>query len=318
MSDRVIIGADGGGTQTVLVAVNEDGDVLARCAGAGTNFNTIGMEKARENLVQAIDQLMVKARATSFHRLYIGMSALDVQADEHIKTAFCGDLLEPDKVEMWSDAYMALTGHTLGQPGLIVISGTGSLVMLRDIDGQIHLRAGWGYLLDDKGSSYYLAKKGFEAAVAHWEGDAYGEGLAQAVMDRYALQSQRELISRLYWPAAEPSRLAQFATSVIDLAREGDVDALHIVDEGLSYLAQQAVLLSAHLEQPPVVGLYGGLFQHNPWILRRFEQLLGKRRGGMTSTLISLPPEYGCIIQYYLDEGLLTPQRVSKLKEAVS
>lgn len=315
---EVIVGVDGGGTSSALIAVNGEGDVLAVCEGGGINYHTIGMPAARENLRGAMEQLLRQAGAGTWSRLYLGVAALDVGADEATKRAFCGDAFDPVRVSMWSDAYMTLIGHTLGEPGVIAISGTGALVMLKDEAGQISLRAGWGYLMDDKGSSYHIAKRGFQAAIAFWEGDQGGQALAREVQARYRLGHPRELIDRIYADGMKASELAQFATTVLSLARDGDAASAAIVEEAVDYLAIQTVRLTAKLKVPPKVGVHGGLFQHNPWVKELYLQKMRKQRQGIGVVDVALPPQAGCIIQYYLDTGLLDQARVDKLRGAVA
>lgn len=312
--DEIIIGVDGGGTSTALLAVNGQGDVLADCVGAGINYHTIGMAAARENLRQAVDRLLRLAGVASWSRLYIGMAALDVAAEENLVRTFCTDVFDPARVSMWSDAYMTLMGHTLGQPGVITISGTGALVMLKDPEGAISVRAGWGYLLDDKGSSYHIAKKGIESAIASWEGDVGYEALAREAEARFELRNPRELIDRIYAENMRPFEFAQFATSVLRLAKEGDQASRRIVEEAVSYLSLQTVRLTAKLKQPPEVGVYGGLFQHNAWLKDLYQLQMNGMRQGIRVRDVTLPPQAGCIIQYYLDSGLISEERIRKLK----
>ncbi|NLG52478.1 MAG: ATPase, partial [Clostridiales bacterium] len=47
---NIYIGVDGGCTKTSLVAVGPDGEVLGGITGEGINFNSIGMQRARDNL----------------------------------------------------------------------------------------------------------------------------------------------------------------------------------------------------------------------------------------------------------------------------
>lgn len=315
MAGGLIIGVDGGGTHTVAVAAQPDGTVLSSARGAGINYYKIGMEKARENLRQVIKTL-TDACGCGYDAMCIGMSALDAEADAATIRAFAGDAFPPDKLDMQSDAYTALIGLTLGEPGMIVICGTGSILMLLDEHGQRHVSGGWGHLLFDAGSAYTLALDGLRAATDAWDGIAPPTALCGEALRDFALPTPRTLIDRLYAPGCTPDRIARFAQPVLAQSEAGDAAASAIVTRHMEHLAEQAAAL---LREHPAVrrlGLYGGIFLHHASVRAAFTRLLLRKIPDVSVELPAYPPEIGALICCYKKRGTLDGDTLARLKES--
>ena len=61
-------------------------------------------------------------------------------------------VFHPSKVVFHSDVYIALLSFTMGNPGAVLISGTGSMACGIDAEGVYHTAGGWGQVLGDEGS----------------------------------------------------------------------------------------------------------------------------------------------------------------------
>ena len=313
--NRVIIGVDGGGTKTVAVAAGMDGSILAVQRGAGINYNNIGMDKARSTLRQVIDGLLEKC-GRDYAEICVGMPALDMAADEATTLAFAGDAFDPARLDLQSDAYTALQGFTLGKPGMIVICGTGSILLLMDGKGAQHVHGGWGHLLGDPGSSHTLALSGLRAAIDAWEHVGPKTALTQAAQAHFSLAHPRQLIDRVYAPDCAPDTIARFAKEVLLLAAEGDEQALRIVEMNMAHIAGQAAALINEHPEAFRVGLYGGVFAHNPLARDLFRNSLVQHIPGAIVGFPEYPPELGALIHSFQKRGLITDQLLSQMKSS--
>ncbi len=305
---------DGGGTNTVAVAAAMDGTVVDIGHGEGINYNTIGMERARRNLSDLLEG-MPAARALGYRRMCVGMSALDGAASEATVRAFAGGVFDRDKLDLQSDAYVALMGLSLGGPGLIVICGTGSMLLMMDAEGRQHVTGGWGYLLSDRGSSYALATDGLRAAIDAWEGIGPATRLTEAALRHFDLTSPRALIDRVYSPAATPGLIAQFAREVLVLMPE-DAVAAEIIGQNMRHVAMQAArMLAAHPEVTKV-GLSGGIFAHHPAVFRLFEGHLSALRPEVTVSRPEYPPELGALVHLFKTMGTLDELMLLRMRES--
>ncbi len=69
-----------------------------------------------------------------------------------------------------SDARVALEGAFSGNPGSILIAGTGSIMFGKDSKGNIHRVGGFGRILGDEGSGFHIARSGLTAVAKQFDG----------------------------------------------------------------------------------------------------------------------------------------------------
>ena len=310
MKPALYIGIDGGGTHSTAVAVRPDGSVCALAEGGGLNFLNSGVETVRRRTEDLVAQLCQKAGVPVRQAMVcVGSSALDQPADDATVRLFAQGLLSPEQLDLQSDAYAALMGCTLGQPGVIVICGTGSMLVLADSRGRQIPAGGWGYLLGDAGSSYTLAREGLIAVIDAIDGIAPSTPLVQDALDFFhAHENPRAIIDRVYAPDFGPEKLAAFARFVLTRAHEGDPVAFAIVERNMNRLGRLAAQLLLKDENAQRIGLYGGVFAHNPFARELFEQNVLSLVHGAQFCPVVFPPEIGAVLHLFRQNGLLTQQ----------
>jgi glucosamine kinase len=142
------------------------------------------------------------------------------------------------RVEVLSDAQAALLGALGSRPGLLVLAGTGSIVIGRDGRGRWARAGGLGPLLGDEGSAFWIGRAWLRATTG-------GEDFLPV----------RRLIAR---PDAV-ARVAALAPSVLRRARRGDGKAQTIVREAQTHLARLAVDVARQLRlAPPLAVSWAG------------------------------------------------------------
>lgn len=313
MKYDLLIGIDGGGTHSTAAAARPDGRVVAAAYGDGLNYHHIGVEKVRLRLESMVTELCEKTGAVR-PLICVGMSALDGPADADILARFAQGRFLPGQLDLQSDAYAALMGFTCGEPGMIVICGTGSMLLLLDAEGRQHVGGGWGYLLADEGSSYTLAREALLAVIDESEGLGQATPLTAHALSYFQAGTPRKIIDKIYAPDFTPDRLAGFARYVLKEAEAGEPVALSILRRTMPKLAAQAAQLLKKAPGVSRVGLYGGVFLNS-----------GAARDCFTGTLCQLTehaqicpleytPEVGAIIHLMRREGILCPGALQQLK----
>lgn len=289
------IGADGGGTRTTAVLITEKGEIKKVLRGKGLNYNAIGMEKAQRHLKELVDALSDDLPKNAIVKIGVGMSALDDIASDRQLSDFAGNVFLKENLFLHSDAYMALMAATLGKSGAIVICGTGSMAVYADETLRQTPAGGWGYLLGDWGSSYQLAIDGIRKAISAFEDTGEKTLLTDALMMRFSLSQPRQLIDIVYAPETVPSDIARFAIDVLTLANEGDQVSLKIVNEHFDMMSKIVYSLTRK-SLPDTVWLFGGVFEHNSWVVSLFEEKLSAFRPGVKARLIPYPPAIGAAV----------------------
>lgn len=311
----VILGVDGGGTHSKIVAADTQGHILARDDFGSLNYNSTSVPVCRERLACAVKTVLKKAGCSGYDFLSVGLSALQGKADAQLKKQFLGDAFDQERVYLDSDIYMALMGASLGNPEIMVISGTGAMCIGRNKAGEVFTRGGYGYLVDsDRGSSYCIAMGGVAAAIDSYEGRGPATKLEEALCSHFQISSVKDIVNVLYSPDYHISQGAAFAREVIALAQQGDAVAEGIIEKNISFLAQYTIELVQQIQQENCgVNIYGGLFQYNPHLCRRYARKVKERLPNVVVKMPGIPAEIGAVIDYFLQKDMLTQSVLNNL-----
>ena len=313
MSRGLLIGIDGGGTHSSAAAVWPDGRVAAAASGGGMNFHNDGVDAVRRRLEEVVRTLCGRAGAPA-DKICAGLSALDGPADEETKALFVSDAWPAGVPDLQSDAYIALMGCTLGNPGMIAICGTGSMLLLLDREGRHRVSGGWGYLLEDAGSGFTLAREALLAIAAEADGTGPETGLTAPALAYFDAETPRGLIDRVYAPDCGPDRIAGFARCVLEAADRGNRTASDILRRNMTRLASQGARLLRTAPGVTRTGIYGGIFAHSAAARRIFEESLRAEIPEAEVQEPALPPELGAVIHLLSREGRLNDSVLQNMK----
>ena len=312
MERALLIGIDGGATHSTAVAAWPDGTVAAVAYGEGLNYNNVGVETVRLRMEDIVRRLCENAGGEA-DCVCVGTAALDMPADAAVTAQFAG-LLDACQLDLQSDAYAALMGLTQGEPGMIAICGTGSMLLLADSNGNQYASGGWGYTLRDAGSGYAIAREGLMAVVDEYEGVGPATEISRHACGYFGADGMRGIIEKLYAPDFTPDRLAGFARHVLEEAANGDDTARDIISDNMKKLAAQAAALFGKAPGAVRIGLYGGIFAHSDIARREFETALHARMPEAVICAPEYPPELGAVIHIMKKRGLLDARRLHNLK----
>lgn len=313
MTEKILIGIDGGGTHSTAVAAYPDGRIAAVTQGGGLNFHNSGVDVVRARLEAMVEDLCRQCGAEA-EQVCVGMSALDAPAEDTVLSRFCGGMFTKEQLDLQSDAYIALVGFTLGKPGVIVICGTGSMLLMLDGQGNQHAAGGWGYLLGDAGSGYTLAREGLLAVIDAAEGLAPDTPLVGDALEYFGADTPRGLIDRIYAPEATTAGMAGFARHVLMRAQEGETVSRSILARNMQRLARSAAQLISAAPEADQVGLYGGIFQHSELARSLFTQALQELVNGVRVCSPDYPPELGALIHLFKKRGSLSGAVLDNMK----
>lgn len=316
--EMYFLGIDGGGTRSTAAVADDRGNIVARASGESINYYSVGMDEARKHLAAILAELKNRYGISRFDCAYIGMSALNQEADNELMQRFAAGVVPSRRIMMHSDAYIALNALTFGKPGMLVISGTGSTAVARDGDGRYLHVGGWGYMLGDQGSAYDIALKGIRSAFRSFEGMEEPTMLEESVKSHFAVTRLPEMVDVVYNPVIPRHVLAEFAVRVSECAKLGDRTARRILEEAAKDLALHVdALVRKTGMREATVGVYGGVLMNDPHVLDSFKAEVLKKYPECTVKIPELAPEIGAIMCGFEQCGIaITDEIIGNLSQS--
>lgn len=171
-------------------------------------------------------------------------------------------VLPAERVLLVHDTEIAHAGALEGEPGVVVIAGTGSVALAKNEQGESALCGGWGYLFGDEGSAFWFARDALSDAMRECDAGERSE-LEPLLMRHFAQPTLRALSRAFYTGAIDRAQLAAFAQVLMEEAERGCERADQHVRDGAAALALLAKHAAdrAHMRSP-AVAFTGGLM-HN-------------------------------------------------------
>lgn len=304
MMRKVIIGVDGGGTKTNLVAIDAvSGAVFATATGGSIHAYALGADTAAANLQAAIDSLKL-APDDRITALAVGDPAIDDCAD--IEETLLYRALRKRHVYSEtayfskSDVFMALYGLSGGSPAALIVAGTGSMGIglkrpyVHGVHNEVLTVGGWGDPTTDPGSGYNIAVNGIRAAIDAFDGVAPETALCQEVQNFFGADSPRALIDVFNGAGLTKGEVAAFARQVDAAALDGDSVAAKILADAGHALGRYGLSLLRQMgDAPPCLGIYGSVLLHSKGVQKAFFDTVLAVRPDAEIRMPELPPEYG-------------------------
>jgi N-acetylglucosamine kinase-like BadF-type ATPase len=280
-----VLGIDGGGTKTLGLVADLKGRVVSSTAGGTSNPQVIGFQGASQVILEVIQKCCHRARCRSrdLKAVVVGLAGAGRESDRR-RAEFELRKLPRKKhfplrnLRVESDARIALEGALGGRPGIVVISGTGSIGIAKDQNRNIHRVGGWGRAIGDEGSGFAIGRAGLVAIARSIDGRGQQTMLTRFVAKRLGLSSSQRIISKIYQDRFDPSLLAPL---VLKAAEKGDKVSKRILEEAALELVHHVRVLLAKLKRRknPLGGkrinlvLLGGMLERSNY----FSHALKKR-----------------------------------------
>ena len=294
---------DGGQTKTDASLLDELGNVLANWQEGP--LTTPSKPGAEENLREVVRSAAEECNRKSSHiegsgRLEAACFSLTgyLEQDDVVPSVVQEELekvlpdLErvhtvPDYVGNWA----AATG---GEPGILIISGGGSVVYGRDASGASLRVGGWGHLLGDEGSGYWIGLEAIKAALRSWAGVIPETVLENRLMEEFEAEDDLQLLGAVYSGEISEAQIAGLVPLVLSSAEENDEASELILGNAARHLSDYC---SAALERLGSLPVYpsGGVFKA-PDMQERFIRLLGESGQDVEVQFASAEPSAGIFL----------------------
>ena len=274
----LVAGVDGGGSKTRVILADIEGNQLADVTGAGSAMAPGKADHSAEVigglLKSALDNAEIGNRRLK--SLVVGVAGVGRPGEARALTVALEDLEVADEISVQGDGEIALTDAFGDGPGIILISGTGSIAYGRGPSKALDRCGGWGPSIGDEGSGAWIGRKALAIVASAADGREPATALTGAILTAAQVNAPADLIP---WAIAATGReLAALAPVVFNAASAGDARANSLVGLAVEELVLHIRALAQKLfgddrAQIPVA-LSGGLLHKGSFLRKRLEQRL--------------------------------------------
>lgn len=309
-----LLGVDGGGTKTVALLADWRGRILGQGAAGPSNYHIVGVDAAieaiREAALRAIQNAKVKS--SKFDLACLGLAGTGRPGDAALMQASLESAHIATEVHVTHDAAIALAGATAGEPGVIVIAGTGAIAYGINAQGETKRVDGWGHLIGDAGSAYDIARQALVAAFRAYDGRGPETILGNMLVSHFECRGMEDIVGLIYTHREKKQHIASAAPIVSLAAKKGDEVALSILRHAGQELGLSAATVLKGLrmgDEVVIVSPAGGVFADpNPVLMDAFRQTILATAPRAKIAPPRFPSSVGAVLLGLKLKEKLTPQ----------
>lgn len=301
---ELFLGVDGGGTKTLALISDSDGNILGRGVSGPSNYHRVGaqaaylaLEMAVEHALNSLDPTIIQAEIKNIKAVCLGLAGVDRPVDRQIIEKWINKRFPNIPNILTNDALPVLAAGTPLGWGLAIISGTGSIAYSLSPGGDLHRAGGWGYIFGDEGSAYSIGLAALRAAAQSADGRLPQTDILPAILTKWELTEPPDLVNKVYRTDIGRENIAELAILVNQIALTGDKIAVDILRNAGLELAKIGFAATKHfdLTRPVPTALAGSVLLKNPIIVNTFIQSLTEF-GIKPVPVTNVPePAIGCI-----------------------
>jgi N-acetylglucosamine kinase len=261
-------GIEGGATHSTCVVVAGDGRILGRSEGPQTNHFIVGKQAVVDAAASMVRGAFADAgiQATTLRALGMALSGGDNAEDQNelitmIRTQHPS---LASSIHVTTDAHGSAAAATASDC-IVLIAGTGSVCLHVSVDSGSARVGGWGHMIGDEGSGYWVAsraiKRVFNAVDAD---DSQSCSILHAAMLQYfGISNMRDMLKVMYASPFDKAHVAGFALHVSNAAEKGDALAMKVFDKAGVKLGQMLGIMASKLKlnSPTDVVCIGSVFK---------------------------------------------------------
>lgn len=291
------IGIDGGGTKTFIRIINEKEETIDTHVTTGSNISSIGYDKTVKvikngiNKILSRNQLLIK----NCKGLCMGAAGVDREKEKkEVENIF--KEIGFKSVQVMNDTRIVLKTETDQNKGIVVIAGTGSIVLGIKDDEKVRA-GGWGYKLGDEGSAYWIGMQGIKAVLDAYDQVSMGTELTKKILNHFDLEKVEDFIGLFYKKAINKNRIAEVSRIVDAVALRGDVVAIKILETSSQALGKQVIAVHRRLfdsgnHMIPVI-LNGSVALNSSIFFKSFVNYLDNEAMNLQIQPINRDPSFG-------------------------
>jgi N-acetylglucosamine kinase-like BadF-type ATPase len=292
-----VMGIDAGGSKTLALLASADGRVVGEGRAGGANLRVHGELAVEKALDEAIDQALGSLDVRPL-AVCLGIAGVDRKDDAQTIAALMRRLGFRDHTLIVNDALIALVAGAGVPAGVVLVAGTGSIAYGVNEAGLASRSGGWGPVLADEGSGYWIGRRGLVAVMRHADGRGPRTALTALVLEHLELTRTDQLVNEIYESAERRQFVATLGPLVEAARAAGDVVAGEIMREAAEELVLATSSVITRLDMRGEVFsifLSGGMFRSIPWLQAEVSARLADVAPRATARLLTAEPAEGAV-----------------------
>ena len=292
-----VIGIDAGGTKTVCLLADEQGRIVSRSRGEGANLQAAG-ELQVEKILHTVMADAIGARRLVPEAICLGIAGVDRPNDAAVVNGIMRRIGFNSQVVIVNDALIALETGAPGAPGVVIISGTGSIAYGRNAAGDAARSGGWGYVLGDEGSGYWIGRAALRAVLRAADHRGPRTMLTSMLLEHFEVSQPQLLLHEVYHHHLKPAAIGALASCVQAAFSKGDQAAAGILRGAADELEGSALSVARRLDltaEAFTFILSGGIFRAVPWLAEELARRLPLSAPRSSTVLLEREPAEGAV-----------------------
>lgn len=273
---KYYIGIDGGGTKTAFRLADEDFRPLAVRKKGSASYKQIGRDGVIRLLTDNLQELCVQGGIGPEDEIYtcFGMpmfgeyKKFDEEIQKNIKKH-----LSRYHIKVVNDVEVGWAGSLGMEPGINIVSGTGSIAFGKNEEGRSAKAGGWSEFFSDAGSCNWLGRRTMELFSKQADLCIPRGPLYDIVRGHFHLKEDMEVIEIVeeeHVPYRD--KVASLQLLLKEAASQGDTSALQLYDEAAYelYLLVAGVYRQLQMAGNCKISCSGGAFLAGEVLLNPF------------------------------------------------
>ena len=228
MNDKFYIGIDSGGTNFRVSIFKDNDDKMLSGVFNSVHYSAVGSKSFSAHTADIIKDFLNSKGLflTDCIAICAGVAGARLKSNKDEIRKHLSEELSFSNIIIESDTAVAFEDVFGSDDGLILICGTGSVLFGR-LNGEFVRLGGWGKLLGDDGSSYFIGLNFLKSLVKQFDKNNDSFETEIHLNKLYSL-NRDNIIDKVYHKKYDVASLAPF---VVEQARKGDSICREVVEK---------------------------------------------------------------------------------------
>ncbi|MFU7515751.1 BadF/BadG/BcrA/BcrD ATPase family protein [Clostridium sp. HCS.1] len=273
LDKEYVVGVESNSNKTIAIAYDKYGNEISS-GEAGLGNLVINKEEALKNIEFSILKCISNLDEKRCIHLYCGLPGVDTGNNKFIIKKYLEERF-PISITVMNDAELTLNSVLKGRNGILVISELGSIIYSKNNESKLRY-GGYGPILGDKGSIYYVVLKSFEIVIEEKELENSFSNLSINIMNSLECKTISEFVEKVY--SLKQEEILRVFLVIVNEYKNGNEKIIKIFAEAGRYLGKltcRAYKLLENQEEIPIA-IKGDLINKVPIVKQFFINEINK------------------------------------------